>query len=174
MSTLLLVPLCQLTEDLVLVGNKFCKCLVGLRFVFLVFMFLGGGHCLLGRLGYFPLCPFFCCWRLWLQLPAQGMGIAYVSYVFSWAVSPASWTAQPLLRRCRRWPHVSCSWQQTIRWVAFCSSLLCCLMVHCLGRSPLLRPEGLADIWFFVLASPEGDYYERLVNMVASSELHRH
>ena len=47
-------------------------------------------------------------------------------------------------------------------------------MVHCLGRSPLLRPEGLADIWFFVLASPEGDYYERLVNMVASSELHRH
>ena len=53
MCTLLLVPLCQLTEDLVLVGNKLCKCLVGLRFVFLVFMFLGGGHCLLGRLGYF-------------------------------------------------------------------------------------------------------------------------
>ena len=53
MCTLLLVPLCQLTEDLVLVGNKFCKCLVGLRFVFLVFMFLGGGHCLPGRLGYF-------------------------------------------------------------------------------------------------------------------------
>ena len=53
MCTLLLVLLCQLTEDLVLVGNKLCKCLVGLRFVFLVFMFLGGGHCLLGRLGYF-------------------------------------------------------------------------------------------------------------------------
>ena len=53
MWTLLLVPLCQLTEDLVLVGNKLCKCLVGLRFVFLVFMFLGGDHCLLGRLGYF-------------------------------------------------------------------------------------------------------------------------
>ena len=73
MCTLLLVPLCQLTEDLVLVGNKLCKCLVGLRFVFLVFMFLGGGHCLLGRLGYFLFvlsfvaggCDYSCLLRGW-------------------------------------------------------------------------------------------------------------
>ena len=37
---------------------------------------------------------------------------------------------------------------------AFCSSLLCCFTVHCLGTSRLLCPEGWADIWFFVLASP--------------------
>ena len=76
MCTLVLVPLCQLTEDLVLVGNKLCKCLVGLRFVFLVFMFLGGGHCLLGRLGYFRFvlsfvaggCDYSCLLRGWDRL----------------------------------------------------------------------------------------------------------
>ena len=73
MCTLVLVPLCQLTEDLVLVGNKLCKCLVGLRFVFLVFMFLRGGHCLLDRLGYFRFvlsfvaggCDYSCLLRGW-------------------------------------------------------------------------------------------------------------
>ena len=55
---LLLVSLCQLTEDLVLVRNKLFKSFVGLGFVFLVF--LGGRHWLL-RLGYLLfVLPFFC------------------------------------------------------------------------------------------------------------------
>ena len=55
---LLLVSLCQLTEDLVLVRNNLFKSFVGLGFVFLVF--LGGRHWLL-RLGYLLfVLPFFC------------------------------------------------------------------------------------------------------------------
>ena len=67
--TLLSISLGQLAEDLVLVGNQLCKCLVGLLFVLLMFFvfLLRCGLCVL-RLWYFLVvsrlggrCD---CWRL--------------------------------------------------------------------------------------------------------------
>lgn len=68
--TLLSISLGQLAEDLVLVGNQLCKCLVGLLFVRLMFFvfLLRCGLCVL-RLWYFVVvvrclggrCG---CWRL--------------------------------------------------------------------------------------------------------------
>ena len=76
---LLLVSLCQLTEDLILVRNKLFKSFVGLGFVFLVFR--GGRHWLL-RLGF-----------LLFVLPFFGGGCDYRFRL-------RGWRSPTFLRRC--------------------------------------------------------------------------